>query len=70
MPSVGVDEAVHFVALNEAQKVMIMRVAETFKVLNSKIELSGLKDRLGAGVVFTGGMMQKVAQMVKHSQKH
>ena len=58
VPSVGVDEAVHFVALNEAQKVMIMRVAETFKVLNSKIELSGLKDRLGAGVVFTSGMMQ------------
>lgn len=67
VPSVGVDDAVHFVMLNEAQNVIKMRVVETFGVLARYIEQSGLKDRLGAGVVLTGGMMnmQGIRELAK-----
>lgn len=57
VPSVGVDEAVHFVPLTKAQAIIKARVIETFGVLARHIESSGLKDRLGAGIVLTGGMM-------------
>lgn len=57
VPSVGVDEAVHFVELAKAQEVIKARVLETFSVLTRYIDQSGLKDRLGAGIVLTGGMM-------------
>lgn len=57
VPSVGVDEAVHFVELAKAQAVIKARVLETFGVLARYIDQSGLKDRLGAGIVLTGGMM-------------
>lgn len=67
VPSVGVDDAVHFVMLDEAQKVIKMRVVETFGVLARYLEQSGLKDRLGAGVVLTGGMMnmQGIRELAK-----
>ncbi len=58
VPSVGInDDTVHFIMLDEARKVIKIRVIETFGILARMLEQSGLKDRLGAGVVLTGGMM-------------
>lgn len=58
VPSMSGDEEVHFAELNEAQKVARVRAVETFGVLGRCIEVSGLKDMLGAGIVLTGGVMQ------------
>ena len=57
VPSVGVDDGTHFVMLNVAQDVIRLRVIETLSILAKYLEQSGLKDRLGAGIVLTGGMM-------------
>ena len=56
VPSFG-DNGVHFVKLPKVQDVIRARVLETFNVLARYIDQSGLKDRLGAGIVLTGGMM-------------
>lgn len=57
VPSVGVDDTKHFVYVNHAKDVIRARIVETFGILAEYLNQSGLKDRLGAGVVLTGGMM-------------
>jgi len=42
-------------SINTIAQVISSRIEETFLLLNKKIEDSGLKDKLGAGVVLTGG---------------
>lgn len=71
VPSFG-DNGVHFVKLPKVQDVIRARVLETFNVLARYIDQSGLKDRLGAGIVLTGGMMnmqgiRDIAKMFFHN---
>ena len=42
-------------SLNTITQVISARVEETFLLLNKEIETSGLKNKIGAGVVLTGG---------------
>jgi cell division protein FtsA len=53
-PSIG-DEETHQVSMDIINQVIYARVNETLMILNKTIEESGYKNKIGAGVVLTGG---------------
>ena len=55
IPITGNEEQTQDASLDVVSNIMYARVEETLKLLAKKIEDSGLKDELGAGVVLTGG---------------
>jgi len=58
LPVIGDENTMHEVSLEVVQNVIYARVEETLMILAQFIENSGLKDKLGAGVVLTGGFSQ------------
>lgn len=56
LPTLGEDGSTHDVSLDIITNVIYARVEETLMLLAKKLEDSGYKDRLGAGLVLTGGM--------------
>jgi len=53
-PSIG-DNETHQVSMDIINQVIYARVNETLMILNKMIEESGYKNKIGAGVVLTGG---------------
>jgi cell division protein FtsA len=53
-PSIGDDET-HQVSMDIINQVVYARVNETLMILNKIIEDSGYKNKIGAGIVLTGG---------------
>ncbi len=58
IPIIGNENATHEVSLEVVHNVIYARVEETLMILAQFIENSGLKDKIGAGVVLTGGFSQ------------
>ncbi|ABB44571.1 cell division protein FtsA [Sulfurimonas denitrificans DSM 1251] len=58
LPIIGNESATHEVSLEVVHNVIYARVEETLMILAQFIENSGLKDKMGAGVVLTGGFSQ------------
>ena len=58
LPVIGDENTTHEVSLEVVQNVIYARVEETLMILAQFIENSGLKDKIGAGVVLTGGFSQ------------
>jgi cell division protein FtsA len=58
LPVIGDDNNKQEVSLTVVRNVIYARVEETLMILAQFIENSGLKDKLGAGVVLTGGFSQ------------
>ena len=57
LPVLGDSESEnHIISLEIISQVILARVKETFDMIADKIERSGYKDRIGAGIVITGGM--------------
>ncbi|MCF6331123.1 MAG: cell division protein FtsA, partial [Sulfurimonas sp.] len=56
LPLIGDDNNTHEVSLEVVYNVIYARVEETLMILAQYIENSGLKDKLGAGIVLTGGL--------------
>ncbi|MDD3324904.1 MAG: cell division protein FtsA [Sulfurospirillaceae bacterium] len=56
LPIIGDDGSTHEVSLDIVSNVIYVRAEETLMILAKMIEDSGYKDKLGAGVVLTGGM--------------
>ena len=56
LPLIGDDNNTHEVSLEVVYNVIYARVEETLMILAQFIENSGLKDKLGAGIVLTGGL--------------
>jgi cell division protein FtsA len=55
LPIIGDEDTTHEVSLEVVHNVIFARVEETLMILEQFIEKSGLKDKIGAGVVLTGG---------------
>jgi cell division protein FtsA len=55
LPIIGDEYTTHEVSLEVVHNVVYARVEETLMILAQFIENSGLKDKIGAGVVLTGG---------------
>ncbi|MDQ1263462.1 MAG: cell division protein FtsA [Campylobacterota bacterium] len=58
LPIIGDERNTHEVSLEVVHNVIYARVEETLMILAQFMENSGLKDKLGAGVVLTGGFSQ------------
>jgi len=58
LPVIGDESTTHEVSLEVVHNVIYARVEETLMILAQFIENSGLKDKIGAGVVLTGGFSQ------------
>jgi len=58
LPIIGDESTTHEVSLEVVHNVIYARVEETLMILAQFIENSGLKDKMGAGVVLTGGFSQ------------
>lgn len=58
LPVVGDEKKTQEVSLSVVHNVIYARVEETLMILAQFIENSGLKDKLGGGVVLTGGFSQ------------
>ena len=58
LPVIGDENTTHEVSLEVVHNVIYARVEETLMILAQFIENSGLKDKIGAGVVLTGGFSQ------------
>ena len=56
IPTIGDIETTHEASLNVVSDVVYARVEETLSYLNINIEKSILRDKLGAGIVITGGL--------------
>ena len=55
IPDVGEEKVTHEVSLSVVSDVIYARAEETLMILAKLIENSGLKQKMGAGVVLTGG---------------
>ncbi len=55
LPVIGDETTTHEVSLEVVHNVVFARAEETLMILDQFIENSGLKDKIGAGVVLTGG---------------
>lgn len=55
LPIIGDETTTHEVSLEVVHNVIFARAEETLMILEQFIENSGLKDKIGAGVVLTGG---------------
>ena len=58
LPIIGDEKSTHEVSLEVVHNVIYARVEETLMILAQFIENSGLKDKIGAGIVLTGGFSQ------------
>lgn len=58
LPTIGDDKSTNEVSLEVVHNVVYARAEETLMILAQFVENSGLKDRIGAGVVLTGGFSQ------------
>jgi len=58
LPIIGDENTTHEVSLEVVHNVIYARVEETLMILAQFIENSGLKDKIGAVVVLTGGFSQ------------
>lgn len=58
IPIIGNENATHEVSLEVVHNVIYARVEETLMILAQFLENSGLKDKMGAGIVLTGGFSQ------------
>ncbi len=56
LPMIGDENTTHEVSLEVVHNVIYARVEETLMILEQFIQESGLKDKLGAGIVLTGGL--------------
>lgn len=56
LPLLGEEGTTHDVSLEIITNVIYARIEETLMLLAKKLEDSGYKDKLGAGLVLTGGM--------------
>lgn len=56
LPMIGDEKTTHEVSLEVVHNVIYARVEETLMILAQFVEDSGLKDKLGAGIVLTGGL--------------
>jgi len=56
LPMIGDENTTHEVSLEVVHNVIYARVEETLMILEQFIQDSGLKDKLGAGIVLTGGL--------------
>ncbi len=56
LPMVGDENTTHEVSLEVVHNVIYARVEETLMILEQFVQDSGLKDKLGAGIVLTGGL--------------
>ena len=56
LPMIGDEKTTHEVSLEVVHNVIYARVEETLMIIAQFIEDSGLKDKLGAGIVLTGGL--------------
>ncbi|MCF6340434.1 MAG: cell division protein FtsA [Sulfurimonas sp.] len=55
LPVIGDETTTHEVSLEVVHNVVFARAEETLMILDQFIENSGLKDKIGAGIVLTGG---------------
>ncbi|MCF6309603.1 MAG: cell division protein FtsA [Sulfurimonas sp.] len=58
LPIIGDEHTTHEVSLEVVHNVVFARVEETLMILAQFIENSGLKEKIGAGIVLTGGFSQ------------
>ncbi len=58
LPIIGDESTTHEVSLEVVHNVIFARAEETLMILAQFIENSGLKEKIGAGVVLTGGFSQ------------
>jgi len=58
LPIIGDENTTHEVSLEVVHNVIYARVEETLMILAQFIENSGLRDKIGAGIVLTGGFSQ------------
>ena len=56
IPSIGDENVNNTVSLDVARNVILARVEETLLLLSNNLKQSGYLDKLGAGVVLTGGL--------------
>ncbi|MDR2342214.1 MAG: cell division protein FtsA [Campylobacteraceae bacterium] len=56
LPLIGDEYAMREVSLEIVSNVIYARVEETLAILANKLDRSGYKDKIGAGIVLTGGM--------------
>jgi cell division protein FtsA len=56
LPIIGDEHSTHEVSLEMVSKVIYARVEETLMILSNSLDRSGYKDKIGAGIVLTGGM--------------
>ena len=56
LPMIGDENTTHEVSLEVVHNVIYARVEETLMIISQFIQESGLKDKLGAGIVLTGGL--------------
>ena len=53
---IGDDTNLNLVSLDTVHNIVYSRIEETLLILSDLVEKSGLKNELGAGIIFTGGM--------------
>lgn len=58
IPSIGSQNKKQNVTLQEISQVIYYRLGETFNILYAMIERNDLRPQIGAGVVFTGGLVK------------
>ncbi|MDR1975679.1 MAG: cell division protein FtsA [Campylobacteraceae bacterium] len=56
LPLIGDEHSTHEVSLEMVSNVIYARVEETLAILSNSLNKCGYKDKIGAGVVLTGGM--------------
>ncbi|MDR2635528.1 MAG: cell division protein FtsA [Campylobacteraceae bacterium] len=56
LPIIGDEHSTHEVSLEMVSNVIYARVEETLAILSNSLNKSGFKDKIGAGLVLTGGM--------------
>jgi len=72
LPIIGDDESRNSVSLEMVHNIIMARVEESLSILASSIEKSGLMEKIGSGIVLTGGMtklkgIRELAQAIFHS---
>ncbi|MDR2789980.1 MAG: cell division protein FtsA [Campylobacteraceae bacterium] len=56
LPIIGDEHSLHEVSLEMVSKVICARTEETLEILANSLNRCGYKDKIGAGIVLTGGM--------------
>jgi cell division protein FtsA len=56
LPVIGDEQTTHEVSLDLVHQVIDARVSETLSLVSQKVEASGLKKDIGAGIILTGGL--------------